>query len=930
MERTSPTATYLSNAEVGFLDALYHDYQANPDSVDETWRRFFEGFEFARSKYSQNGKTATAVAAAAGVSEERLGREHAVQELINAYRTRGHLFAKINPILPRKKYDPPISLELFGLSESDLDTEFHAGNLLGIGTAKLRDIVAFLETTYCRTIGAEYRYIRIPKMLEWLEHKMEAKRNLPTFAPAEKQHILEMLGKATFFENFIHRKFPGQKRFSLEGGESIIPALDSLIMQGSELGVKEFVIGMAHRGRLNILTNILRKEPDNVFGEFKDKGVSDSIFDGDVKYHMGYSSDPVLANGKTVHLSLAPNPSHLEAVAPVVAGVTRAKMEMLYGNDSDAICPIIIHGDASVAGQGIVYELIQMSRLPAYQTGGTVHFVINNQIGFTTPEDDARSSTYCTDVAKVTASPVFHVNGDDPEAVAYVSRLAMEFRQVFKRDVFVDIICYRKYGHNEGDEPRFTQPVMYANIAKHPSPYEIYRKQLLDAATMTQAQVDAMEKAIDDYLNDELDQSDANEYKLGAALTRSWDGFRFYDTENVEANPATGVERDMLLEIVDRISQAPEGFPVHRNIERLLQQRREMVKANAIDWGLGEHLAFGTLLLEGTPVRITGQDVERGTFSHRHAVIINQNDNSKHTPLNHLRPGQAPLSIYNSLLSEYAVLGFEHGYSTARPNGLTIWEAQFGDFVNGAQIIIDQFIASGTTKWQRMSGVTLLLPHGYEGQGPEHSSARIERFLELCASNNMYVCNITTPANLFHALRRQRIGAFRRPLVVFTPKSLLRAKECVSPLEAFIPGTQFQEVLDDPNAALKPASVKRVVITSGKLFYDLVQARDKHKKLDTAIVRLEQYYPVPKAQLDALVREKYAKAKEIIWAQEEPLNMGGWMFILRQLRDYNPEGVGRKDSPSPATGSKSQHTSQQEYIVRKSLNLPPDAKVFDK
>lgn len=915
--------SYLSNAELGYVESLYEDYKADPATVDESWRRFFEGFELAKSKYGQNGSALAE--AGAGISQEVFSKEHAVINLINAYRLRGHLFADINPIVPRPEFQPPITLQYFGLTEEDLEASFQAGQEIGLGTAKLRDIVDFLEQTYCRTIGAEYRYIRIPEIVNWLQEKMESRRNMPSLDSDYKQHTLDRLGRAKMFENFIHRKFPGQKRFSLEGGESIIPALDSLILHGSELGVEEFVIGMAHRGRLNILTNIMRKEPDNVFGEFKDKGVSDSIFDGDVKYHMGYSSDPTLANGKQVHLSMAPNPSHLEAVNPLVEGVVRARIDQHYQSD-EKICPILIHGDASLAGQGVTYEVIQMSRLEGYATGGTVHYVINNQIGFTTDRWDGRSSTYCTDVGKTTLSPVFHVNGDDPEALVYVSQLAMEFRQKFKRDVFIDIICYRKYGHNEGDEPRFTQPKMYEAINKHPSPYDIYKEKLLKEGTITQDLVKKMEQHLNDYFHEELDQAVERDYELATAPRRHWEGIDFYDNTLQPEIPSTGVDLDTLRKLTDLISTLPEDFKPHRNIERLLKQRREMVeKTNELDWGMGEHLAYATLLQEGKQIRLSGQDSERGTFSHRHAVIKHQETDEAYYPLQHVAPDQAPFYVYNSPLSEFGVMGYEVGYAMASPYSLTIWEAQFGDFVNGAQVVIDQFLSSATTKWQRMCPLVLLLPHGYEGQGPEHSSARIERFLELAALNNMYITNCTTPANFFHALRRQLFEESRRPLVVFTPKSLLRSRECVSALEDFGPETKFQPVIDDPE--VDPKKVTRVLLCSGKVYYDLLRNRDNFGKLDTAIIRLEQLYPLDHATIDELLTKKYSKAKGRYWVQEEPLNMGPWSFILRELRAFNLEEIGRKPSPSPATGSRRQHLSQQEYIVRKALDLAADAEV---
>ncbi len=917
--------SYLSNADVAAIDHLYRQYAADPTSVDLQWARFFEGFDFAQANYPKlpNGQNGAATAGA--VDAKQVSKEIGVLNLIAAYRSRGHLFAKINPILPRPDYKPDLSIDQFGLSEADLDTSFQAGGELGLGRATLRTIIEHLKQTYCGPIGVEYLYIRNPPLVKWLQARMEPTRFTPDFKSDEKQQILRKLGQATTFENFLHRKFVGQKRFSLEGAESIIPALDGVIRAGSQLGIEEFVIGMAHRGRLNVLTNIMQKEYDQVFGEFEGKGLSDEVFDGDVKYHMGFSSDVKMADGRNVHLSLAPNPSHLEAVDPVVVGMARAKMDNLYGGDNNKICPILIHGDASIAGQGVVYELIQMSRLRGYEVGGSVHIVINNQVGFTTSQSDARSSTYCTDVGKVTLSPVFHVNGDDPEALTMVTQLAIAFRQEFKRDVFIDIICYRKYGHNEGDEPRFTQPAMYEAISKHPTPFQVYSNRLLEEGTITREELAKLEKALADNLDKELEEARARTQEaLDTKLTRVWEKIRFYDDVNVEPNPDSSVSAEMIKQIATGVSTLPKDFNPHRNIAKLLEQRRDMVHSiDRVDWGMGEHLAYGSLLLQGFNVRISGQDVERGTFSHRHAVVTDQKTEAKFIPLNNLKAGQSTLYIYNSLLSEFAVMGFDFGYASSAPNTLTIWEGQFGDFMNGAQIIIDQFLSACKTKWQRMNGLVLLLPHGYEGQGPEHSSARMERFLTLCAQNNMYVCDFTTPANLFHALRRQVLTPYRRPLVVFTPKSLLRHPRAVSPVADFAQA-QLQEVIDDPR--VKPAQVKRVVICTGKVYYDLVEQQEGLGKNDVAIVRVEQLYPFPKDQLMGVLK-RYSKAKEFVWCQEEPENMGAWSFVLRKLREVPLEVVARRESSSPATGTPYQHAKQQQYIIKKALDLAPDTEL---
>ena len=912
--------SYLSNTGLEYMEGLYEQFKTDPNSLENGWQRFFEGFELGASKTSGNGHSTNGLPK----DSEQLLREINVLNLIAGYRSRGHLFAKTNPILPNNEVSD-LKLANFGLTDKDLDDTFQAGSELGLGRTALKNIVLHLENTYCRSIGVEYKYIRIPEIIKWLETRMEPAQNSPNFDNSKKEKMLFKIGQATRFEGFLQRKFPGQKRFSLEGAEAIIPALDGIIEYGSEIGVAEFVIGMAHRGRLNVLTSIMQKEYDNVFSEFEGKGLSDSVFDGDVKYHMGFSSNRVLESGKSVHLSLAPNPSHLEAVNPVVAGIARAKMDAKYSGNHDKICPILIHGDASLAGQGILYELIQMSRLPAYQVGGTIHIVINNQVGFTTDPADSRSSTYCTDVGKVTLSPVFHVNGDDVEAVVHTTKLAMAFRQEFNRDVFIDIVCYRKYGHNEGDEPRFTQPLMYDIINKHPDPYAVYTKKLLDENSITQDKVKEIEKQIDDHLNSELDQAKSTEeYKINTELKGSWAGLQFHNNEVVEPNPNTAVAEKQLKLIADKISKIPSGFNAHKTIEKILAQRLQYVESTEpkIDWGTAEHLAWGSLLLEGVPVRISGQDVERGTFSHRHAVIKDMKTEQKYTPLNNLSDKQMPLSVYNSLLSEFAVMGFEYGYATALPKGLTLWEAQYGDFVNGAQTIIDQFITSSKTKWQRMSGLVLLLPHGYEGGGPEHSSARMERFLQQCAQNNMYVVNITTPANYFHSLRRQVLTNYRRPMIVFSPKSLLRHPEAVSALPDLAKG-KFNEVIDDQFIAAK--DVTRVVFCTGKIYYDLLRQQQHFQKNNIAIVRLEQLYPFPEPQIDAILK-KYKKAKDFIWCQEEPENMGAWTFIYYKFRTLMPlEVISRKESSSTAAGSMKQHNSQQQYILRKALELAPDA-----
>ena len=724
--------SFLGNGDIGNFDHLFEQFRQDPESVDKSWRQFFEGFEFAEANYDQEGID--------GAIPEAFQKEVNVLNLIGAYRQRGHLFAKTNPIRPRRMHEQPILLENFNLSEGDFETVFQAGSRIGLGPATLRKIIDFLEETYCGSIGAEYKYVRTPHIVDWIQSRVEQNRNHTIFNKEEKKHIYEKLMRAVDFEAFLHTKFVGQKRFSLEGAEAIIPALETLVEEGAALGVKEFVIGMAHRGRLNVLANILNKNYENIFVEFEGKSFGDSHFEGDVKYHMGYSSDRIAHNGEKVHLSLAPNPSHLEAVNPVVEGMARAKIEKRYSGDEKKLVPILIHGDASIAGQGIIYEVLQMSQLEGYKTGGTVHVVLNNQVGFTTDYIESRSSTYCTDIAKTTLSPVFHVNGDDIEAVVHTIEMALEFRQQFHRDVFVDILAYRKHGHNEGDEPRFTQPTLYKLIGKHPNPKLIYRNRLIDEGTYSGAELDEIDRNFREQMNSSLELSHKREQLEPTSFFEGdWQGLRLAQQEEHQKSPDTGVNRPKLQELAKKLTALPDDWKIFPKIRNLYKDRLKMVNEREIlDWGMGEQLAYASLLDEGTGIRISGQDVRRGTFSHRHAVVVEEDD-TKHFPLMHLSDSQGLLSIYNSHLSEYGVLGFEYGYAVSSPKDLVIWEAQFGDFANGAQIIIDQFIASAETKWQRMNGLVLQLPHGYEGQGPEHSSARIERFMTLCADNNMYI-----------------------------------------------------------------------------------------------------------------------------------------------------------------------------------------------
>ncbi len=919
--------SYLNNADIGAFEGLYQQYQQDPKSVDPEWRNFFEGFEFSKEDYTQVSANKTDAGLPENFVPEQFQKELAVSNLIGAYRQRGHMFAKTNPVRPRRKHDGPIDLENFGLSVADLDTEFHVGSRIGLGTATLREIYELLEQTYCGSIGVEYKFVRTLEIITWLEQKMESCRNTPNFSREEKIELLRKTNEAVAFESFLHTKFVGQKRFSLEGGESIIPALDTVVEYGAELGVEEFVIGMAHRGRLNVLANVLGKTYNDIFAEFEGKAFGSDGFAGDVKYHMGYSSDKKVRSGKSVHLSLTPNPSHLEAVNPVVEGISRAKIDQYHDGNVNKLVPILIHGDHSLAGQGIVYEVLQMSQLPGYGTGGTVHLVINNQVGFTADYVEGRSSTYCTDVAKTTLSPVFHVNADDIEAVVYVIKLALEFRQKFHRDVFVDILGYRRHGHNEADEPRFTQPDLYRHIARHPQVREVYSKKLVESGSLTEKETTEMEEEFKQYLNDRLEKANQQETaSVTSFLQGVWSGVRRAKDKDFEQSPVTGVPQNKFFEIsqlvtdLSRNGSADSNLKFFAKIKKLYQNRRKMVAEDKkLDWGMAETMAFAVLVTNGTPVRLSGQDSGRGTFAHRHAIITAE-DNTKHIPLNHISDGQAPFEVYNSFLSEYGVLGFEYGYAYAAPTSLTIWEAQFGDFANGAQIVIDQFVASSETKWHRMNGVVLMLPHGHEGQGPEHSSARIERFLILCAKNNMQIINCTTPANIFHILLRQMAYPFRKPLVIFTPKSLLRHPKCMSPLEDFLEGTRFREVIDDD--FVEATSVRKVLFCSGKVYYDLLERQQKNTVRDIAIVRLEQLYPFPEKQLLSILK-RYQNAKKWCWVQEEPENMGAWGFVLRIFSKTGNglELVAREADSSPAVGSPKLHAKQQENLVRRAFEV---------
>ncbi|HSI89466.1 MAG TPA: 2-oxoglutarate dehydrogenase E1 component [Adhaeribacter sp.] len=913
--------SYIANAHGAYIDELYKAYQQDPEAVDFGWRKFFEGFEFSQSYPSENGHDAAIAArpsAAAGAPTVS-DKEVKVFQLIHAYRSRGHLRAKTNPVRQRLDRRPKLDLPDFGLSDADLNTTFQSGALLGIGAAPLKDIVAALQKIYERTIGFEYMYIRDPKVLSWIQEKIE--KDSLSFNPGIefKKRILSKLNEAVVFENFLHTKFLGQKRFSLEGGETTIPALDAIIEKGAELGVKEVVIGMAHRGRLNVLANTMGKTYEQIFSEFEGTAVPDlTMGDGDVKYHMGYSSEIETTSGNKVNLKLAPNPSHLEAVNPVVEGFVRAKLDTMYAQDYDKILPILIHGDAAVAGQGIGYEVTQMSQLIGYKTGGTLHFVINNQIGFTTDFEDARTSIYCTDLAKIIDAPVLHVNGDDPEAVVFAVRLATEYRQMFHADIFVDMVCYRRHGHNEADEPKFTQPALYNLISRHKNPREVYNESLINRGEIDAKLAQEMDKQFRDMLQARLDMVKQKPLPYNYQnLEKEWQELRRSKPEDFEKSPETGISQEVIDQVGKALSEVPEGYKPLKQIEKLLKDRQDMFfGSKTLNWAAAELLAYGSILLENKIVRLSGQDVQRGTFSHRHAVFHDANTSSRYKSLNNISENQARLHIYNSLLSEYGVLGFEFGYAMANPNALVIWEAQFGDFANGAQVMIDQFIVSTESKWQRMNGLVMLLPHGYEGQGPEHSNARPERFLQLAAEYNIFVTNITSASNFFHMLRRQLALPFRKPCVVMSPKSLLRHPLVSSPVEEFTKGG-FREVIGDEYATAK--AVKTVLLCSGKVYFDLLEEQQKNKRKDVAIVRMEQLHPFPKTQLAAELT-KYKNAK-VYWVLEEPQNMGAWMYILNAMRAEVTDVISRKASSSPATGYNKVHVKEQREIVEKAFAL---------
>ncbi|MBP6385584.1 MAG: 2-oxoglutarate dehydrogenase E1 component [Pseudarcicella sp.] len=906
--------SYISNADTSAISDLYDSYLKDASSVDNTWQLFFKGFDFHAGF---NGFSESNLSNNTTKDSAHISKEMAVISLIKAFRSRGHLLAKTNPVRERKNRHPRLDLADYALSEKDLTTSFQAGVFLGLGAVSLKEIIDSLNKIYTGSIGFEYMYIREPEVKEWLRVKIEKESLAHNPTIVQKKQILEKLNEAVVFENFLGTKYLGQKRFGLEGGESTIPALDTIINTSANLGVKEAMIGMAHRGRLNILANIMHKSYDAIFDGFEGN-IPDQIHgDGDVKYHLGYSSKHITPEGVEISLKLAPNPSHLEAVNPLVEGFCRARADAHYEGDYDKILPILIHGDAAVAGQGIVYEVTQMAKLKGYTVGGTIHFVINNQVGFTTDFEDARSAIYCTDVAKIIDAPVFHVNGDDPEAVVFVSKMAAEFRQQFNRDVFIDMVCYRRNGHNESDEPRFTQPTLYANIANHPNPRELYNKTLIARGDIDAKLASEMDTEFKSELQARLDlvkQKIKPEYHP-LELDNKWTQLRYSKESDFDNSPNTSISTEYISKIADALSKLPEGFQALKQIEKVLAERKAYFTSGQLNWATAEALAYGSILLDGNDVRVSGQDVQRGTFSHRHAVLHDANTNDSYISLNHIEQGQKKLQIYNSLLSEYAVLGFDFGYALANPSSLVIWEAQFGDFSNGAQTMIDQFVVSCESKWGTMNGIVMQLPHGYEGQGPEHSNARPERFLQLAAEYNIIVTNLTTPANLFHSLRRQLAWEFRKPMIAMSPKSLFRHPKVISPIEEFTNGS-FQEIYADKKADAK--KVKTVLLCSGKVYFDLLEKQEKDNREDVAIIRIEQLHPLPAKKIQAEL-DKYPKAK-VKFVQEEPENMGYWSYITRELGwKIFDSLVSRKKSASPATGFLKVHNEEQAALIAKAF-----------
>ncbi|MCW5699088.1 MAG: 2-oxoglutarate dehydrogenase E1 component [Rhodospirillales bacterium] len=942
--------TFLTGANAPYIAELYCRYLDKPGSVDPSWALFFNelrddsaallaeasgaSWAHSQSRLIVDGAAAAqplaAEAAAMGVDVRQAAQDSIrALMLIRLFRVRGHLIANFDPLgLEGRKYHPELDPKTWGFSDADMDRPIFINNVLGLETATLRQILQILKETYCGSIGVEFMHIMHPEEKAWIQQRIEGIRNQTDFTVEGKRAILERLVEAEGFERFLHLKYTGTKRFGLDGGEATIPAIEQMLKRGAQLGVEEVVIGMPHRGRLNVLANIMHKPYVAILAEFEGQAALPEEVEGsgDVKYHLGTSSDRVF-DDREIHLTLSANPSHLEAVNPVVLGRARAKQTQWGEDGRSHVMSILLHGDAAFAGQGLVAECFAFSELRGYRTGGTIHLIVNNQIGFTTSPKYSRSSPYPSDVAKVVQAPIFHVNGDDPEAVVHVARIATEYRQEFQRDVVVDMFCYRRFGHNEADEPMFTQPIMYRTIGKHPSTKEIYADRLIAEGVVSADDVAAIETGFRNRL--ETDFEAANKYRVNKAdwLQGKWEGLKTLIGEEELREDDTSVSLDMLKLIGEALSRPPTEITANRKIQRLLDNRRKMIETGeGVDWATAEALAFGSLLLEGVRVRLSGQDSGRGTFSHRHSVLVDQEDERRHIPLNNISDSQAAYEVIDSPLSEAGVLGFEYGYSLAEPDALVIWEAQFGDFANGAQVIIDQFISSAESKWLRLSGLVMLLPHGLEGQGPEHSSARLERYLQLCAEDNMQVTNITTPANYFHALRRQVRRNYRKPLVVMAPKSLLRHKLVVSNLQDMGPGTRFRRVLPEVDPLVGDDKVRRLVLCSGKVYYDLLQERRERGIDDVAIVRVEQLYPWPRQTVMEHLR-KYGNA-ELIWCQEEPANMGAWTFVLPRLinileeleRDRSlPTYVGRKSAASPATGSHKVHVEEQRILVDRAL-----------
>jgi len=911
--------SFLNAAHTAYFAELYDQYLVNPDGVESSWRAFFQGYDFGAEESGLNGE-----ATIAEIPENVL-KEFQVVKLIDGYRTRGHLFTKTNPVRERRQYQPTLALENFGLSKTDLDETFEAGSILGLGKSKLSEIIKHLEAIYCDSIGVEYMYIRKPEEIKWIQDWINVNDNHPTYKTDEKKHILKKLNQAVSFETFMHSKYVGQKRFSVEGNETLIPGLNSLMEKATEQGVSQFVVGMAHRGRLNVLANIFGKSPENIFSEFDSKEFDeDELFDGDVKYHMGWTSYRESDSGKKVRMDLAPNPSHLETVNTVVEGICRAKLDNELSGNEKEILPILIHGDAAIAGQGVVYETIQMAQLDGYKVGGTIHIVVNNQVGFTTNYHDARSSTYCTDIGKVTLSPVLHVNADDVEAVCHAFAFALEFRTKFGRDVFIDLLGFRKYGHNEGDEPRFTQPKLYKAIAKHANQRDIYAERLLAEGIIENGYVKELEKEYKADLEIGLAASRTHEKTIVTKIMADdWKGYEIGKLKDILAPVDTTYPIEKLDKIAEGITKLPSDKKFIKKIERIIADRnkryfdKDFKNYNQLDWGMGELFAYGTLMEEGFNVRISGQDVERGTFSHRHAIVKTE-DGGDEINLHNTIGLDGNFDIYNSLLSEYGVVGFDYGYAMASPKTLTIWEAQFGDFSNGAQIMLDQYISAAEDKWKTQNGLVMLLPHGYEFQGSEHSSARMERYLQLCSNHNMIIADCTTPANFYHLLRRQMKWNFRKPLVVFTPKRLLRLPEAVSTKDELVNGS-FQEVLDDVSVDKK--KVTSLVFCTGKFYYDLMEKRTELGREDVALVRVEQLFPLPQKQLDEIIAS-YSNVTDYVWAQEEPKNMGAWGYMLMNFESVKLRLASRKAYSAPAAGSSTRSKARHKKVIDSVFETP--------